>query len=288
MSKMLDVNGNTKIYVLLGNPIAQTLSPAMYNAAFRALQENRLYIACKVEEDGLEEAVKGLKALGIMGGNVTVPFKEKIIPFLDGISEESRLIGAVNTLYCREGELWGTNTDGAGFLKALKKVDPRGVEGRRVLMLGAGGSARAVAVTLAMAGAKEINIINRTLSKAQEIMEIVYGLDCRGQALGWDDKSIKEAVQGSDFIINTTSLGMVPRVEEMPPLNPEWIRSSQWVIDLIYKPKETLFLREARTKGCQTLNGLGMLLEQGVLAFEQWSGLKPPVEVMARELERWV
>ncbi|MFZ5753893.1 MAG: shikimate dehydrogenase family protein, partial [Bacillota bacterium] len=168
------------------------------------------------------------------------------------------------------------------------KVDPRGVEGRRVLMLGAGGSARAVAVTLAMAGAKEINIINRTLSKAQEIMEIVYGLDCRGQALGWDDKSIKEAVQESDFIINTTSLGMVPRVEEMPPLNPDWFRPSQWVIDLIYKPKETLFLREARIKGCQTLNGLGMLLEQGVLAFEQWSGLKPPVEVMARELERWV
>lgn len=282
------VDGKTKIFAILGNPIAHTLSPAMHNAAFKALGLNCIYLPCLVEEDCLEDAVKGIRAIGIQGGNVTIPYKEKIIPFLDGITEEAKLIGAVNTYYWQGKKLWGTNTDGSGFLRALTRVEPKVKDLKSAVILGAGGSARAVAVSLALAGLKEINFVNRTEEKALALVDLLKTCGCQAQALTWQDIRLKEVIEESPLIIQTTPLGMVPNITECPPLPESWLTPKHLVVDLIYQPRETLFLKKAKQQGAKVMNGLGMLFEQGVLAFEYFSGCQAPVEVMAKELERWL
>lgn len=285
---MVKINAQSQVYIILGNPIAHSLSPAMYNAAFNSLKLNCLYMASQVEEGQLQAAIQGIKALGIRGGNVTVPFKEKVIPYLDGITEEARHIGAVNTLYWERGKLWGTNTDGPGFLCALEKEEPNYRDYNHALILGAGGAARAIVVSLALAGIKNITIINRKREKALELAAKAHTLGCMASALDWNEGGLEEVFRGRGLIINTTSLGMNPQEDKMPPLNPLWLGPQHLVVDIIYKPSMTLLLSSASKRGCRTMNGIGMLLEQGILAFEKWSGYKAPVEVMKRELERWL
>lgn len=285
---MLKVNGETKVFAVLGNPIRHTLSPAMYNAAFSALGINGVYVALEVVKDQLADAVKGLKALGIQGGNVTIPFKEEISLYLDGVTEEARLIGAVNTFYWEKGELWGHNTDGAGFIRALQKVKPEVLHDKGVLLLGAGGAARAVAVALALAGIKNFTIVNRNRERGKELSSLLTRLGATVSVRDWENEGLKEAFRENRLLINTTPLGMPPYEKECPLVNEKWLRKEMFVVDLIYKPRETLLLQNAKARGCQTLNGLAMLLEQGILSFERWSGQQAPVEVMTRELERWV
>jgi len=283
---MLNIDGKTKIYLIIGQPIEHTFSPAMYNAAFRALGHNGVYLACAVPEDRLAEAVQGIKALGIRGGNVTIPHKEKIIPYLDGVTDEARLIGAVNTFYWEEGKLMGSNTDGRGFFKALQGIEPEVLKYPGALILGAGGAARAVAVTLARAGLREICLVNRDKDKALGLAELLRSLGCQAQVLGWSDPALADALAGLPLVINTTPLGMAPACEGLPPLDYDRLSPCHLVVDLIYKPAETLFLQKAKAKGCRIMNGLGMLLEQGVLSFQLWSGLEAPAAVMAEELAR--
>lgn len=308
------VNGATKVYAILGNPLGHTLSPAMHNAAFAALKMNAVYLALQVEKHNLAEAVKGIRALGIQGGNVTIPFKEAIIPYLDGLTEEARLIGAVNTFYWDENGqgLWGDNTDGAGFLAALGEKSPAILqEEQGAVLLGAGGAARAVAVALALAGMKELTIVNRDQVRGEVLAARLGKLGMKATVRAWPEKGIQEKSkeeykeeykkerkeQKEEFrelfrknrlIINTTPLGMSPYEEECPPLDAEWLHQEHLVVDLIYRPRETRLLQRARVRGCQTLNGLPMLLAQGVLSFQKWAGAAAPVEVMAEELERWV
>jgi shikimate dehydrogenase len=294
------VNGATKVYAILGNPLGHTLSPAMHNAAFAALKMNAVYLALQVEKHNLAEAVKGIRALGIQGGNVTIPFKEAIIPYLDGITEEARLIGAVNTFYWDENGqgLWGDNTDGAGFLVALGEKSPVILqEEQGAVLLGAGGAARAVAVALALAGMKELTIVNRDQARGEVLAARLDKLGMKASVRAWPEKGLqvgleeelKEDFRKSRLIINTTPLGMSPHEEECPPVDVEWLCQEHLVVDLIYRPKETRLLQKARVRGCQTLNGLPMLLAQGVLSFQRWAGgVAAPVEVMAKELERWV
>jgi len=282
----LKINGETNIFAVLGNPIAHSLSPDMYNAAFEHLHMNCAYVAFSVEEDRLGQAVDGIRSLGIQGGNVTIPFKEKIMPFLDCVTEEARLMGAVNTFYHKNNKMCGANTDGPGFIKALTKAYPDGLSGKRALVLGAGGSARAVAVSLALTGTEEITIINRNINKAFSLARVLEETGAKATCLEWNDARVEDTFKGSGLIINTTPLGMAPRVELAPAVEPSWFLPHQLVVDLIYRPARTLFLSRAKERGCRTMNGMGMLLEQGVLAFELWSGAQAPVEVMARELER--
>lgn len=284
---MLMVNGKTKIFAVLGNPIEHSLSPVMYNAAFSALGANSIYVALQVEKSSLAEAVQGLKALGIQGGNVTIPFKEEIKSYLDELTQEARLMGAVNTFYWEEGCLWGDNTDGAGFLLALQKVAPSVLNCKGTLLLGAGGAARAVGVALALAGMKNFTIVNRSREKAKELASLLESLGAIVSIRSWQGDGLKEAFSENRLVVNTTPVGMFPREKECPSVEDKWFVKGQLVVDLIYKPRETLFLQKAKARGCQTLNGLSMLLEQGILAFEKWSGRKAPREVMVRELERW-
>lgn len=284
---MLTVNGKTKVFALLGNPLEHTLSPAMYNAAFSALGMNSIYLGLKVEKDKLEDAVQGLKALGIRGGNVTLPFKEEIQLYLDKLTKEARLIGAVNTFYWKENRLWGDNTDGAGFLAAMQDVKLNIFDCKGTLLLGAGGAARAVGVALALAGIKNFTIVNRNRERAKELAILLESLGSIVSIRSWEDPGLKEAFLENKLVVNATPLGLLPQKKVSLPVEEKWFVKGQLVVDLIYKPRETLFLQKAKARGCQTLNGLPMLLEQGILAFEKWSGQKAPREVMVKELERW-
>ncbi|MCC2672567.1 MAG: shikimate 5-dehydrogenase, partial [Armatimonadetes bacterium] len=222
----------------------------------------------------------GLQALGIGGINCTIPHKEALLPLMDELSEEAAFIGAVNTVVFREGRRIGYNTDAPGFLASLRAegADPAG---KAVLVLGAGGSARAVIVALARSGAR-VTVANRTVERAQELAEqlnakfhanLVESIELRSEVLG-------EVVGAADIIVNTTSLGMSPHPDGMPDLPVDRIRPDAFVYDLIYNPLETRLLREARRRGARGAHGAGMLARQGALALELWTGCPAPAELM--------
>jgi shikimate dehydrogenase len=260
----------------------------MYNAAFQARRLNCVYLAVSVPPARLAAALEALPALDLLGANVTVPYKERVVSFLDETTPDSRLIGAVNTIVHRDGRLVGHNTDGSGFLRAVREAgrDPRG---EAAVILGAGGAARAVAVTLALHGVKELVIFNRTVERGAGLAALIRKQGVAAAAYGWDELAAAGARARSAFaraclIVQTTSLGMHPRTAEAPPVPPEWISANHLVYDLVYNPAETAFLQAARLAGARTANGLGMLLYQGVVAFELWTGQEAPVETMRAAL----
>lgn len=284
------ISGRTKICGIFGYPVEHTFSPALHNAAFAAAGLDYVYVPFKVEPRCLAAAVESLRALDLAGVNVTIPHKEAVLPLLDELSDEAKMIGAVNTIINRSGRLYGDNTDGKGYLNALKEAgfNPAG---KTVLFLGAGGAARAVAVQLAMAGAEKINFANRTGKRAVELASFVAG--CTGIPVGlipWPEQAGGKLPGGalveSDLVVQATSLGMSPNVNETVPLPFECFRPGQVASDLVYNPVETLFLKKAGQAGADTVSGLGMLLHQGALAFELWTGTAAPLEVMRAALKK--
>ncbi len=276
------ITGRTKIYGLYGWPVEHTFSPAMHNAAFKRLEMDACYVAFPVHPDRLEDAMRSISALSIQGVNVTVPHKERAAVMLSELSEEARLMTAVNTIEVRGDRLIGHNTDGRGFLRSLRedlKFEPKG---RSIFIIGAGGAGRAVGFSLAIAGATGITIYDKDVQKgsalARDIREKtgadVFAVDDIMNAAG--------AAKDADCIVNATPLGM--KKTDLMPLDAHVIRKGQIVCDLIYNPPETRLLRSAKARGARTLNGLGMLLYQGVLAFEIWTGKKAPVGVMKAAL----
>ncbi|WP_334111032.1 shikimate dehydrogenase [Thermodesulfitimonas autotrophica] len=280
------INGETRVTGIFGDPVAHTLSPAMHNAAFTALGLNFVYLPFHVRREALAAAVAGIKALGLAGVNITVPHKEAVLPLLDDVAEEARLIGAVNTVVNRGGALVGYNTDATGFLRALQEAgfNPAG---RPAVVIGAGGAARAVVVALARAGVRKITIFNRTLGRAAALAELVRAKGVAAAALPWADLAGagKKVVAQAALVVQTTSVGMHPQEEEAPPVPPEALEPGQLVVDLIYSPPETRLLRLARAAGATTQNGMAMLLHQGAAAFELWTGREAPVGVMRAALE---
>jgi shikimate dehydrogenase len=252
----------------------------MQNAALRAMGRDGIYVAFDVHPDRLPEAVRGLRALGIAGANVTIPHKEAMPGLLDRVEPEAALIGAVNTVVLRDGELIGANTDAPGFLASLRAegIDPTGAE---AVLLGAGGSARAVAVALAGAGAK-VSIVNRTEARAAALVRLLNERVRPGCAVyrPWEGAALEELLSGSQILVNCTSLGMSPEVAAMPELPEGALGPHLAVYDLIYNPWETRLLALARARGCRAVNGAGMLAWQGALALERWTGHAAPVELM--------
>jgi len=231
----------------------------MHNAAFAALGLDWVYVPAA--------AVASVRALGLVGVNVTVPLKEAVLPLLDTLGDEARRTGSVNTIVNQNGVLHGDSTDGEGFLRALAEDYGANIGGRRALLLGAGGSARAVAFALAGQGC-DVIIANRTGDKARTLASAVNShFPGRASVAGWG-----EDTGPVDLIVNATSLGMAPRADEMPPLPPAVLLSRPFVYDLIYSPPETRLLAAARAVGCRAANGLGMLVWQGALSLAQWTG----------------
>lgn len=266
---------------LIGWPVGHSLSPAMQNAAFAALGMDWEYILLPVPPGEVGAAVRRLAARGFRGANVTVPHKEAVMPYLSHVTEAARAIGAVNTIVVEEdGTLLGENTDWTGFLAALREAgfEP---EGRRALILGAGGAARAVAYALARSGAHAV-VLNRTLERAEALVRDLGPATPRGllEAGPLEPTALIREARRADLLVNATSVGMWPRADESPWPDGLPIPAHLVVMDLVYRPLETKLLRQAREAGARTVDGLGMLVHQGARAFECWTGRPAPVEVM--------
>lgn len=267
------VSGKTKITGIFGHPIEHTLSPLMHNAAFEDRGLDMCYLAFDVLPADLPDAVKAIKALNMLGVNITVPHKVNVMPQLDEINTETRFIGAVNTVVNKDGKLTGHNTDGLGFMSSLSE-QKISVDSKDILIIGAGGASRAVSYYLSEQ-ASNLSLYDIDRPKAEKLVNEL-GKIRKNVSLISDIKNIGKP----DIIINATPLGL--HVDDPLPLNPEHIKSEMVVYDLVYK--HTNFLQEAEKRGAKTLNGSGMLLWQGVLAFELWTGVKPPVDVMRQVL----
>lgn len=269
------VTGKTEIIGIIGNPIEHTVSPQLHNTISRSRGIDAVYVPFKVDKSSLKFAVEGLRALNIKGFNVTVPFKNDIISFLDEVSEEAKLIGAVNTVKNVDGRLYGYNTDAEGFSRSLKEEAGVGFKGKKVVLIGAGGAARAVGIKAALDGAKSIVIINRTVPKAEEIADVINSnISNNAYCCSLDGKGMQKEFEEGDIIVNTTSVGMYPHVDVSPVKSTEGFSDRQLVCDIIYNPPTTEFLKSASQKGSKVLNGLGMLFFQGIHAYEIWMDVK--------------
>lgn len=281
------VDGRTKLTGLIGNPVEHTVSPVIHNSLFSYLGINGVYLPLKTEATQLEAAVRGLAALGFTGFNVTIPYKEAICGLLDEADEEVKLLGTANTVRIRDGRLYGYNTDGTGFVTAFKKQTGTDFSGKKVCILGAGGTARTLAVKVVQEGAGRVCIINRTVSKAEVIAGYINNRLSAGSGLREPvftlmpgTERAREILNSFDIIINTTSVGMFPNTDASPVEDDVEFLSKPIVYDVIYNPAETRFLAAARQKGCRVFNGAGMLLWQGIRAFEIWMEISVPDDVL--------
>ncbi|MEA3345480.1 MAG: shikimate dehydrogenase [Chloroflexota bacterium] len=279
---MSAINGHTKLVGVIGWPVEHTVSPAMHNAAFDAAGLNWRYVPLRVHPERVVEAVRGLRALGFVGCNVTVPHKRAIMGSMDEITDQARAIGAVNTITIQsDGRMVGHNTDADGFLRALADgdLDPKG---KQALVIGAGGAGRAVAYALASSGAA-VTILNRTLSRAESLVADLISFFPRAdaEARPYSPASLRQEAQSADLLVNATPLGMWPQVDRSPWPDEVPMLPSLTVFDVVYNPPETKLMRQARSAGAQAIGGLGMLVRQGATAWELWTGQEAPVEVMA-------
>ncbi|NOU85273.1 shikimate dehydrogenase [Paenibacillus sp. LMG 31460] len=279
---MTTIDSHTILYGVFGDPIRHSRSPIMLNRAFQEAGINAVYAAFHVRPDELGDAVRGIRALGYRGINVTIPHKVEVMQYLDEIDEGARIVGAVNTIVNEAGKLIGYNTDGIGYVRSLKEETGIELKGKSVLLLGAGGAARGVAYALAKEGAGRIYIANRTKERALELADTISSYT---EAIGLGMDELGHVVDEVQFVLNTTSAGMHPHVEELPlPL--ELLRSHHLVSDLIYNPRITRFLREAEARGARIHGGLGMFIYQGAFAFEYWTGTPAPVAAMRQVVEQ--
>ncbi|UJF35020.1 shikimate dehydrogenase [Paenibacillus hexagrammi] len=282
MEKNRALDSHTILFGVFGDPVRHSRSPVMLNQAFQVAGLNHAYAAFHVEPPALGDAVRGIRALGFRGVNVTIPHKVEVMQYLDEIDEGARVIGAVNTIVNENGKLIGYNTDGIGYVRSLKEETGIDIRGKRIVLLGAGGAARGVAYALAKEAPAEICIANRTKEKAIDLAEAIGAYtSTRGMGLN----ELRDAVSEADIIVNTTSSGMHPHVGDVP-MPVEWISSRHLCSDLIYNPRITRFLQEAEKNGARIHGGLGMFIYQGAYAFEYWTGVTAPVSAMRQVVEQ--
>ena len=292
------ITGHTKLTGLLGSPVAHSLSPLMHNTAFRLLGLDYVYLCFEVTEDTLPEAVKGLKACGIRGFNLTMPNKNRMLELLDECTPAAKLVGAVNTVVLDEGKLIGYNTDGVGFLRSLREAGTE-IRGKKLVLLGAGGAASAIAAQAALDGAAELYIFlrsdsrfyARTVRLADELNaysgDAMPGLTdhtvskpggCKVQLCDMaDSRLLRKLIERADVLVNATPVGMEPDTDRCLIPEAGWLPLSLTVADIIYHPQKTKLLTMAEQAGCRTCPGLGMLLHQGAEAFRIWTGCEMPV-----------
>ena len=279
------LTGHTRIVGVIGDPIEHSRSPQMHNAAFAKAGLDYVYVPFHVRPDDLADAIAGFKAINVVGINVTLPHKQTVIPFLTSISREAELIGAVNTLTFVEGNIHGDNTDAPGVLQALEEdgnISGSPV-GENVVVLGAGGAARAVVVALALRGVASITIANRTVEKAVSLakeMDQKTGVSMQG--MGLTDKRLPLSVRESKLLVNTATTSM--DVTQPLLISADWLQRNTIVYDIVYTPPVTPLMQAATERGCQTLGGIGMLVHQGAIAFEKWTGVTPCTETMRQAL----
>jgi shikimate dehydrogenase len=265
----MQITPATKIAGLIGHPVAHSFSPALHNHLYGQLGLDMAYLAFDVQPEYVSSAVDGLSALGFIGFNITIPHKEAVYRLLDRVDHEAEMIGAVNTVKIEDGILTGYNTDGQGFIQNLNHSGIR-VQGKKTVLLGAGGSARSIGIYLAKAEPESIQIVNRTYQRADTLAGIIN--DYKGFILA---HAVKDIPKDADIIINTTNLGMWPDTAGNP-LQGYPLQSRTAVCDIVYNPRQTAMLQYAVSRGCVTAGGIGMLIGQGLRAVEIWLGRPLP------------
>ena len=288
---MQNITGHTGFMALLGSPVSHSISPLMHNEAFRLLNLDYIYLCFDVNENGLYEAVQGLKTCGIRGFNLTMPNKNKIVEYLDELSPAASLIGAVNTVVNDHGRLIGHNTDGIGYMRSVTDAG-HGIIGKTITVMGAGGAATAICAQAALDGVQKIHIFlrrssrhwDRTQKLADNIQRMTACSICIHE--NEDTAAQKAAIDESALLLNATSVGMSPHTDQTILSDTSLLRPDLIVSDVIYQPRETRFLREAREAGCPTFNGMYMLLYQGAEAFRLWTGKDMPVDIIKEKYFR--
>jgi shikimate dehydrogenase len=273
-----------QIVCCMGQPVAGNPTQYMMEKCFAAAKLEWRYLTLEVAPADLGDAVRGMRSMGFRGGNFTMPHKVAVIQYLHGLTKAARLMGAVNCIY-REGDKFiGENTDGKGFVESLRTItDPAG---KRVVVLGAGGAARAIAVELALAGAALVTIVNRTADRGQELAELIdQTVRVPAKFVLWEGDYFVE--EGTDVLINATSIGLGD-VEARVPIHVESLGREVVVADVIFNPAVTRLLSDAGERGCRTLDGLGMLVNQAVIGFKIWTGVQPDAAVMREALEEYL
>lgn len=276
----MTITGKTRVCGVIGDPIEHSLSPIMHNAAFKAIGLDYVFLAFKVKTARVEDAVNGMRALNIRGLNVTMPHKSTVMAHLDRVDLSAQVINSVNTILNKENLLFGFNTDGVGALKALKE-NGIALKGRKVLLLGAGGAARAIAYAMAKES-DELAVLNRTVKQAQALAKLLEkSANKKIFAGSLSPSDVQKNLQDSDILINATSVGMKPHLEESP-VPAKLLRSNLAVMDIVYNPLETKLAKDAKAAGAKVVSGVEMLIYQGAASFETWTGKSAPVEVMRK------
>ncbi len=272
-----DINGKTKIIGIIGKNIENSLSPLIHNQIILKHSLNFCYLPFQVAETDLDKAIQGIKALNIRGANITFPYKEKVIKFLDEVEESARRIGAVNTIVNNKVFLTGYNTDVIGFKKSLQDNGKFVIKEKNAVILGAGGAARGVIYTLLEEGIEEISIFNRTLEKAKKIKQDFSPFFPQSSIniFSFEQDNIKDKIKEANLLVNATSIGMAFQIDNTPLPDEKLFHPNLLVYDLIYHPAKTLFLKQAERAGAKIINGLPMLVYQGIESFYLWTGLKP-------------
>ena len=280
------IDGHTKVVGLFGYPVRHTLSPIFQNAAFQAKKLNYIYLPFEVTPQLLSYAIKSLPALGIAGVNITIPHKENVMQYLSGVTNEAMIMGAVNTVSVVDGRLIGYNTDGYGFVTSLKKDLKTELKGKKIMVLGAGGGARAVVLKALMEKVGKVYIGDAVEEKVVKLVSDVKKVYPDSEVVPYYFKGdeVKGILEDIEILINATPVGM--KKNDPLLIKSEWLKKSLLVYDLIYNPSETKLLKAAKKKGCRCCNGLGMLLHQGAKSFEIWTGIKPPIEIMRKALQK--
>ncbi|WP_414469389.1 shikimate dehydrogenase [Methanobacterium sp. ACI-7] len=279
------ITSKTKVVGIIGDPVEHSLSPLMHNAAFRHLGLDYIYVPFQVDENNLESAIAGAKSLNVKGLNVTIPHKTKIIPYLDSLDEAAELIGAVNTVKFDKNMIKGYNTDGIGAVRSIEEVSR--VKDKKVIILGSGGAARAVAFQILIDGAGSLVIANRTLQNAINLQkEIIEKLNADVKITDYGEK-LKNELKDADILINTTPIGMYPNINQEPLVKAEIMHSNLVVNDLVYNPPKTCLLEECEKACAKSISGIKMLIYQGMESFNIWTGVYPPVEIFENALKSY-
>lgn len=268
----------------MGQPVAGNPTQFMMERAFAEAGLDWRYLTLEVSPDDLGDAIRGMRAMGLRGGNFTIPHKVAVIEFLDGLSEAAQLMGAVNCIHREGRQLLGENTDGKGFVKSLREViDP---EGKNVVLFGAGGAARAIGVEVGLSGALRVNVVNRTAQRGVELVELLNDrVKVPSELIVWDGEY--EVPPETQIVINATSIGLNDPSARVP-LVANTLKPGMVAADVVFNPAQTQFLKEAAAQGCTTLDGLGMLVNQGVIGFKIWTGVDPNPNTMREAIEEFL
>lgn len=277
-------NYRAELVGVFGCPVEENPTGVMEEAAFAAKGLDYRYLTIRVEKGHLRAAMDGVRAMNMRGVNLTIPHKVEVLDYLDELSPAARIIGAVNTVVNDGGRLYGENTDGKGFIQALTDAGVM-VKGQNVVILGAGGAARAISVECALAGAKKLIIVNRNRARGEELAALLNReTPAQAEYLPWDGPC--RAPKGTNILVNATSVGLYPNVNDKPDVDYDTVTGGMVVTDVVFNDPRTKFLGEAEKRGARTINGLGMLVNQGALNFTLWTGAEAPVAVMTETLRR--